>query len=166
MLCIFCARHSSTFFFSFRSRRGSPACITPKGNCPTSPVDAPKAIQPTTEQATREHGAVQPGPPRCTWNAATNTASQHLCEGLGALLPRHGHPVLPVGRRPRTKLSGDFNSSSGVPPKSYTTVQPRGGGTRTGTARGDPPQGGVERPDTSRFGTFSTPTCCPESSPS
>ena len=113
-----------------------------------------------------EHGAVQPGPPRCTWNAATNTASQHLCEGLGALLPRHGHPVLPVGRRPRTKLSGDFNSSSGVPPKSYTSVQPRGGGTRTGTARGDPPQGGAERPDTSRFGTFSTPTCCPESSPS
>ena len=95
-----------------------------------------------------------------------HTASQHLCEGLGALLPRHGHPVLPVGRRPRTKLSGDFNSSSGVPPKSYTSVQPRGGGTRTGTARGDPPQGGVERPDTSRFGTFSTPTCCPESSPS
>ena len=40
-----------------------------------------------------------------------HTASQHLCEGLGALLPRHGHPVLPVGRRPRTKLSGDFNSS-------------------------------------------------------
>ena len=95
-----------------------------------------------------------------------HTASQHLCEGLGALLPRHGHPVLPVGRRPRTKLSGDSNSSSGVPPESYTSVQPRGGGTRTGTARGDPPQGGVERPDTSRFGTFSTPTCCPESSPS
>ena len=69
-----------------------PACITPKGNCPTSPVDAPKAIQPTTEQATGEHGAVQPGPPRCTWNAATYTASQHLCEGPGALLPRHGHP--------------------------------------------------------------------------
>ena len=62
--------------------------------------------------------------------------------------------------------SGDFNSSSGVPPKSYTSVQPRGGGTRTGTAQGDPPQGGVERPDTSRFGTFSTPTCCPECSPS
>ena len=80
------------FFFLFRSRRGSPACITPKCNCPTSPVDAPKAIQPTTEQATGEHGAVQPGPPRCTWNAATYTASQHLCEGPGALLPRHGHP--------------------------------------------------------------------------
>ena len=148
------------------SRRGSPACITPKGNCATSPVDAPKAIQPTTDRATGEHGAVQPGPPRCTWNAATNTASQHLCEGLGALLPRHGHPVLPVGRRPRTKLSGDFNSSSGVPPESYTSVQPRGGGTREGNARGDPPQGGVERPDTSRFATFSTPTCRPESSPS
>ena len=26
----------------FRSRRGSPACITPKGNCATSPVDARK----------------------------------------------------------------------------------------------------------------------------
>ena len=128
-----------TAHFLFRSRRGSPVCITPKGNCPTSPVDAPKAIQPTTEQATGEHGAVQPGPPRCTWNAATNTAPQHLCEGLGALLPRHGHPVLPVGRRPRTKLSGDFNSSSGAPPKSYSTVQPRGGGTRTGTHGGTHP---------------------------
>ena len=84
-----CKRH---VFLFFRSRRGSPACITPRGNCPTLPVDAPKAIQPTTEQATREHGAVQPGPPMCTRNAATDTASQHLSEGPGALLPRHGHP--------------------------------------------------------------------------
>ena len=80
--------------------------------------------------------------------------------------PETRPPVLPVGRRPQTKLSGDLNSSSWAPPKRFPTVQPRGGGTRTGTARGDPPQGGVERPDTSRFGTFSTPTCCPESSPS
>ena len=28
--------------FFFESRRGSPACITPKGNCATSPVDARK----------------------------------------------------------------------------------------------------------------------------
>ena len=80
--------------------------------------------------------------------------------------PETRPPVLPVGRRPRTKLSGDLNSSSWAPPKRFPTVQPRGGGTRTGTARGDPPQGGVERPNTSRFGTFSTPTCCPECSPS
>ena len=35
-----------------------------------------------------------------------------------------------------------------------------------GAVRVDPPLGGSERPTTSRFGTFSPPTCCPETSPS
>ena len=122
------------FFWGFRSRLVPPACITPKGNCPTSSVDPPKVIQPTTERATREPGAVQPGPPRCTWNAATNTASQHLCDGPGALLPRHGHPSSLLAADPGPNCPGILIRA--------------------------------ERPNTSRFGTFSTPTCCPESSPS
>ena len=122
------------FFFCFRSRRGSPVCITPKGNCPTSPVDPPKVIQPTTERATGEPGAVQPGPPRCTWNAANKTASQHLCESPGERLPRHGHPSSLLAADPGPNCPGILIRA--------------------------------ERPNTSRFGTFSTPTCCPESSPS
>ena len=161
-----------------------PACITPKGNCPTSPADPPKGHRPTEVGHRRQRNRL-PGNP-VLYNQTHRSGQAHRsgevtevfleCSnqyGLTAHLrgprgatPETRPPVLPVGRRPRTKLSGDLNSSSGVPPKSYTSVQPRGGGTRTGTARGDPPQGGVERPDTSRFGTFSTPTCCPESSPS
>ena len=141
--------------FSCRSRRGSP-----KGHCPTS-VDAPKAIQPTTEQATGEHGAVQPGLPRCTWNAATYTASQHLCEGPGALLPRHGHPSSLLAADPGPNCPGIL-----IPP-----LEP----LRRGSLLYDLVVVAKRRLTTTRrwreanhipLRDLSTPTCCPESSPS
>jgi len=133
---------------------GSTGVYYPEGQLPHIAGGSPEGAQahrsgpsPTTERATGEPGAVQPdppkwpgppkwgGPPKCSWNAATNTASQHTCEGPGAL-QRY---FLPVGRRPLpallaadpgpNKLSGDFSSSFLVPPKRFPTVQPRGGGT-------------------------------------
>ena len=159
-----------------------PACITPKGagGSPDGAQAHRSGPSPTTESASGESCAVQPdppkwpgppkwgGPPKCSWNAATNTASQHTCEGPGAL-QRY---FLPVGRRPLPALlAADPGPTCpgilvppleplrrGCPLYNLVVVGPRIGQK--------PPQGGGERPTTSRFGTFSTPTCCPESSPS
>ena len=58
------------FLCFFESRRGSPACITPKGNCATSPVDARKqssrqriALPGNTVQYNQAHRSV-PGMPQ------------------------------------------------------------------------------------------------------
>ena len=45
------------FLCFFESRRGSPACITPKGNCATSPVDARK--QSSRQRIVRPGNTVQ-----------------------------------------------------------------------------------------------------------
>ena len=59
-----------TISFFFESRRGSPVCITPKGNCATSPVDARKqssrqriALPGNTVQYNQAHRSV-PGMPQ------------------------------------------------------------------------------------------------------
>ena len=149
------------------------ACITPKGNCPTLPADPPKGHRPTEVGHRRQRnglpgnpvlynqahrgvpGMQQPIRPHSTsarasgrYSRDTATRSTLLAADPGPNCPGILIPLLVFLRR--------------VTPLYNLVV----GGTRTGTARGDPPQGGVERPDTSRFGTFSTPTCCPESSPS
>ena len=95
----------------FESRRGSPACITPKGNCATSPVDAPNAIQPTTDRATGGTRCCTTRPTEVYLECSNQYGLTAPLRGPRGATPETRPPVLPVGRRPRTKLSGDFNSS-------------------------------------------------------